>query len=249
MRCSQYAACATARCLPRSILSAFCIAALPLLLCPTLLSAGTKGADPKAAPASPQSEGERLFVVNGTCTVWIGPDTVRLGPGDYCAIPLHTPREEHNFATDQAANIGLRALGVISLADRQRENLGIALTAGASLTTIDPVVDVVGTAIIVVATAFILGDGNFIEGLEQEVTDDVGTRRTAWLQDEGGNVIAGQTHPQVRVHQFPFVPHPLVLVEARKWAPATDRPRGPRWRTRCRRPRRGRGDGGCRRIA
>ena len=60
------------------------------------------------------------------------------------AIPLHTPREEHNFATDQAANIGLRALGVISLADRQRENLGIALTAGASLTTIDPVVDVVG---------------------------------------------------------------------------------------------------------
>jgi NTE family protein len=60
------------------------------------------------------------------------------------AIPLHTPREEHNFATDQAANIGLRALGVISLADRQRENLGIALTGGASLTTIDPVVDVVG---------------------------------------------------------------------------------------------------------
>ena len=36
------------------------------------------------------------------------------------------------------------ALGVISLADRRRENLGIALTAGASLTTIDPVVDVVG---------------------------------------------------------------------------------------------------------
>jgi NTE family protein len=60
------------------------------------------------------------------------------------AIPLYTSREEHNFSTDQAANIGLRALGVISLADRQRENLGIALTPGASLTTIDPVVDVVG---------------------------------------------------------------------------------------------------------
>jgi hypothetical protein len=60
------------------------------------------------------------------------------------AIPLYISREEHNFATDQAANIGLRALGVISLADRQRENLGIALTPGASLTTIDPVVDVVG---------------------------------------------------------------------------------------------------------
>jgi quercetin dioxygenase-like cupin family protein len=33
---------------------------------------------------------ERLFVVNGACTVWVGPDTVRLGPGDYCAIPLNT---------------------------------------------------------------------------------------------------------------------------------------------------------------
>jgi NTE family protein len=60
------------------------------------------------------------------------------------AMPLRIAREEHNFSTDQAANIGLRALGVISLADRQRENLGIALTPGVSLTTIDPVVDVVG---------------------------------------------------------------------------------------------------------
>jgi hypothetical protein len=34
---------------------------------------------------------ERLFVLEGDCTVWIGPDTVRLGPGDYCAIPLDIP--------------------------------------------------------------------------------------------------------------------------------------------------------------
>jgi hypothetical protein len=60
------------------------------------------------------------------------------------AIPIYVAREEHNFSADQAVNIGLRALGVISLADRQRENLGIALTPGASLITIDPVVDVVG---------------------------------------------------------------------------------------------------------
>jgi NTE family protein len=60
------------------------------------------------------------------------------------AIPLRVAREEHNFSTDQAANIGVRALGVISLADRQRENLAIAMTSGVSLTTIDPVVDVVG---------------------------------------------------------------------------------------------------------
>ena len=52
----------------RSILSAFCVAALPFLLCPILLSAGTKGADPKTAPAWPQNEGERLFAMNcGRC--------------------------------------------------------------------------------------------------------------------------------------------------------------------------------------
>lgn len=34
---------------------------------------------------------ERLFVVDGACTVWLGPDTFRLGPGDDCAIPLKTP--------------------------------------------------------------------------------------------------------------------------------------------------------------
>jgi NTE family protein len=60
------------------------------------------------------------------------------------AIPLAIAREEHDFTNDNAANIGLRALGVISLADRQRENLAIGLPPGASLATIDPVVDVVG---------------------------------------------------------------------------------------------------------
>jgi quercetin dioxygenase-like cupin family protein len=34
---------------------------------------------------------ERLFVVEGACTVWLGPNTIRLGPGNYCAIPLNTP--------------------------------------------------------------------------------------------------------------------------------------------------------------
>jgi len=35
-------------------------------------------------------------------------------------------------------------MGVIGIADRQRENLGVALDPGVTLTTIDPVVDVVG---------------------------------------------------------------------------------------------------------
>lgn len=54
--------------MPRFMLSALCLAALPLLLCPILLSAGTNGADPKAASARPKNEGERLFAVNcGRC--------------------------------------------------------------------------------------------------------------------------------------------------------------------------------------
>lgn len=60
------------------------------------------------------------------------------------AIPLRIAREEHDFAADQAANIALRALGIISLVDRQRENLAIDLAPGVNLATIDPVVDVVG---------------------------------------------------------------------------------------------------------
>jgi hypothetical protein len=60
------------------------------------------------------------------------------------AIPLRIEREERNFAHEHAANIGLRALGMITMADRQHENLAVALPPGATLTTIDPVVDVVG---------------------------------------------------------------------------------------------------------
>jgi hypothetical protein len=60
------------------------------------------------------------------------------------AIPLRIDREERNFANEHAANIGLRALGMITMADRQHENLAVALPPTAVLTVIDPVVDVVG---------------------------------------------------------------------------------------------------------
>lgn len=60
------------------------------------------------------------------------------------AMPLRIDREERDFTDDHAANIGLRALGVIAMADRQRENLAVPLPPGATLTTIDPEVDVVG---------------------------------------------------------------------------------------------------------
>ena len=60
------------------------------------------------------------------------------------AIPLRIDRDERNYADDHAANVGLRALGAIAMADRQRENLAVPLPPGATLTTIDPLVDVVG---------------------------------------------------------------------------------------------------------
>jgi len=60
------------------------------------------------------------------------------------AIPLRIDRDERNYSDDNAANVGLRALGAIAMADRQRENLAVVLPAAATLTTIDPVIDVVG---------------------------------------------------------------------------------------------------------
>jgi predicted acylesterase/phospholipase RssA len=60
------------------------------------------------------------------------------------AMPLRVDREERDFVGDHAATVAMRALGAISMADRQRENLAVTLPEGAALTTIDPVVDVVG---------------------------------------------------------------------------------------------------------
>ena len=72
---------------------------------------------------------------------------VQLGAGRIIAVlamPLRIERDDRTYANDTAANVGLRALGVIAMADRQRENLGTPLPDGAALTTIDPVIDVVG---------------------------------------------------------------------------------------------------------
>jgi NTE family protein len=60
------------------------------------------------------------------------------------AMPLALDREERDYSNSHAAEIGMRALGLIGIADRQRENLAVALPTGTTLTTIDPIVDVVG---------------------------------------------------------------------------------------------------------
>ena len=60
------------------------------------------------------------------------------------AVPLALQRDERDYASAPAGMIGLRAMGVIGVADRQASNLNVPLPSGAELTTIDPLVDVVG---------------------------------------------------------------------------------------------------------
>ncbi len=60
------------------------------------------------------------------------------------AVPLAMPRDERDYADAPAGAIGLRAMGMIGVAERQQANLGVQLPEGTTLTTIDPVVDVVG---------------------------------------------------------------------------------------------------------
>jgi quercetin dioxygenase-like cupin family protein len=34
---------------------------------------------------------ERVYVISGSLTVWVGPDKLTVGPGEYYHIPLHVP--------------------------------------------------------------------------------------------------------------------------------------------------------------
>jgi len=60
------------------------------------------------------------------------------------AVPLTMARDERDYAAAPLGYIGLRSLGMIGVAERQISNLNVALPAGTTLTTIDPIVDVVG---------------------------------------------------------------------------------------------------------
>ncbi|HMD46974.1 MAG TPA: patatin-like phospholipase family protein [Acidimicrobiales bacterium] len=60
------------------------------------------------------------------------------------AVPLVAPVDTRDFSAMDLVGLFLRAVGDIAFMDRQRTNLAYPLPAGASLTVIDPVVDVVG---------------------------------------------------------------------------------------------------------
>jgi NTE family protein len=60
------------------------------------------------------------------------------------AMPLALARDERNYTDGPATSVGVRAMGMIGMAERQRENLDARLPGTTTLTTIDPIVDVVG---------------------------------------------------------------------------------------------------------
>jgi NTE family protein len=95
----------------------------------------------------PQALADDDYVDGGVLQVVPVRAAVQLGASRIIAvvaIPLRIDRDERDYVDDNAANVGLRALGAIAMADRQRENLAVALPVGTTLTTIDPVIDVVG---------------------------------------------------------------------------------------------------------
>src|SRR5438874_3223541 len=59
-----------------------------------------------------------------------------------------------------------------------------------------------------------------LEGLEQEMTGDVGVRGAARLQEEYRGMIAGEAQEQIRIQQLALVAHPLVFVQGRECAAA-----------------------------
>ena len=114
------------------------------------------------------------------------------------ALPLTVPRDERDYAKASAAVIGLRALGMIGVADRQRTNLDVHLSEGTTLTTIAPVFDVVGLFEIQPGLLRINRDYGWLRaadvlaevdpalrtGIESQTEALIEARRDAWLLEE-----------------------------------------------------------------
>ena len=118
------------------------------------------------------------------------------------ALPLTLARDERDYAEAPAGYIGLRAMGMIGVADRQLSNLDAPLPDGVTLTTIDPVVDVVGLfevqpgllrinkdygwlrAADLLAEGDGDGDAALVAGIAQGTHALVEARREAWLLED-----------------------------------------------------------------
>ena len=128
------------------------------------------------------------------------------------AVPLTLPRDERNYAAAPAGYIGLRSMGMIGVAERQISNLNVRLPEGAALTTIDPVVDVVGLFEVEpgllrinkdygwlrAADVMSDGDADIAAGIAEGTDAIVEARREAWRLEESlwaaGRIGDGDTH-------------------------------------------------------
>ena len=114
------------------------------------------------------------------------------------AVPLDLPRDERDYAAAPAGYIGLRAMGMIGIADRQQANLRVALPDGVTLTTIDPVIDVVGLFEVEpgllrinkdygwlrAADVLAEGDRAIVAGVAESTHAVIEARREAWRLEE-----------------------------------------------------------------
>ena len=114
------------------------------------------------------------------------------------AVPLDLPRDERDYAAAPAGYIGLRAMGMIGIADRQHANLRVALPDGVTLTTIDPVIDVVGLFEVEpgllrinkdygwlrAADVLAEGDRAIVAGVAESTHAVIEARREAWRLEE-----------------------------------------------------------------
>jgi predicted acylesterase/phospholipase RssA len=114
------------------------------------------------------------------------------------AVPLSLARDERDYAEAPAGYVGLRAMGMIGIADRQLANLQAPLPEGTTLTTIDPVVDVVGLFEVQpgllrinkdygwlrAADVLAEGDADVLADLANDTHRLTEARREAWLLEE-----------------------------------------------------------------
>jgi NTE family protein len=114
------------------------------------------------------------------------------------AVPLTLARDDRDYAAAPAGYIGLRSMGMIGVAERQLSNLSVNLPEGSSLTTIDPVVDVVGLFEVEpgllrinkdygwlrAADVLAEGDAGIVAGVAQDTHAIAEARREAWRLEE-----------------------------------------------------------------
>ena len=97
-------------------------------------------------------------------------------------------RDERDYAAAPAGYIGLRSLGMIGVAERQLSNLAVRLPEGSTLTTIDPLVDVVGLFEVEPGLLRINKDYGWLRAADVLAEGDAGIRADI---AEGTHVIVG----------------------------------------------------------